>query len=61
MKYPHKFSSVANYTVIVLSDTIVAKLFIHDTRFNICYEVLKIKYAKTINNLVVKFAGLEYN
>ena len=61
MKYPRKLSSGANNTVIVLSDTIVAKLFVGDTRSDIGSEAEKMKYANTINGLVVKFEGLEYN
>jgi serine/threonine protein kinase len=61
MKYPRKLSSGANNTVIVLSDIIVAKLFVDDTRSDIGSEAEKMKYANTINGLVVKFEGLEYN
>ena len=41
MKYPRKLSSVANNTVIVVSDTEVAKLFIGDTRSEIGSEAEK--------------------
>ena len=61
MKYPRKLSSGANNTVIVLSDTTVAKLFVNDTRSDIGSEADKMKYANTINGLVVKFEGLQYN
>ncbi len=61
MKYPRKLSSGANNTVIVLSDTEVAKLFTDDTRSDIGSEAKKMKYANTINGLMVKFVRLEYN
>ena len=43
MKYPRKLSSGANNTVIVLSDTEVAKLFTGDTRLDIGSEAEKMK------------------
>ena len=61
MKYPRKLSSGANNTVIVLSDTQVAKLFTEDTRSDIGSEARKMKYANAINGLLVKFIRLEYN
>ena len=61
MKYPRKLSSGANNTVIVLSDTEVAKLFTEDTRSDIGSEAKKMKYANAINGLMVKFIRLEYN
>ena len=61
MKYPRKLSSGANNTVIVLSDTEVAKLFTHDTRSDIGSEAEKMKYANAINDLVVKFIRLDYH
>lgn len=61
MKYPRKLSSGANNTVIVLSDTEVAKLFTEDTRSDIGSEAKKMKYANTLNGLMVKFLRLEYN
>lgn len=60
-KYPRKLSSGANNTVIVLSDTEVAKLFTDDTRSDIGSEAEKMKFANQINDLVVKFIRLEYN
>ena len=61
MKYPRQLSSGANNSVIVLSDTEVAKLFTHDTRSDIGSEAEKMKYANTINDLVVKFIRLDYH
>lgn len=61
MKYPRKLSSGANNTVIVLSDTEVAKLFTDDTRSDIGSEAEKMKFANAINGLMVKFIHLEYN
>jgi serine/threonine protein kinase len=61
MKYPRKLSSGANNTVIVLTDTEVAKLFVGDTRSEIGSEAEKMQYANKVNNLVVKFIRLDFN
>ncbi|MCU0327265.1 MAG: hypothetical protein MUF45_18885 [Spirosomaceae bacterium] len=61
MKYPRKLSSGANNTVIVLSDTEVAKLFTDDTRSDIGSETEKMKFANQINDLVVKFIRLDFD
>jgi serine/threonine protein kinase len=61
MKYPRKLSSGANNTVIVLSETEVAKLFTDDTRSDIGSESEKMKFANNINGLMVKFIRLDYN
>ncbi|RDB05558.1 hypothetical protein [Runella aurantiaca] len=61
MKYPRKLSSGANNTVIVLSDTEVAKLFTDDTRSDIGSEAEKIKFANAVNDLIVKFIRLDYS
>ncbi|AXE17528.1 hypothetical protein DR864_07180 [Runella rosea] len=61
MKYPRKLSSGANNTVIVLSDTEVAKLFTGDTRSDLGSEAEKMKFANTVNELIVKFIRLDYN
>jgi serine/threonine protein kinase len=61
MKYPKRLSSGANNTVIVLSETEVAKLFVGDTRSDIGSEADKMKFANSINDLVVKFKRLEFN
>jgi serine/threonine protein kinase len=60
MKYPRRLSSGANNTVIVLSDTEVAKLFTDDTRSDIGSEAEKMKFANIINDLVVKFIRLDF-
>lgn len=61
MKYPRQLSSGANNTVIVLSETEVAKLYTGDTRSEIGSEAEKMKFANTINDLVVKFVRLDFN
>ena len=61
MNYPRRLSSGTNNTVIVLTDTVVAKLFVGDTRSEIGSEAEKMQYANTINNLVVKFIRLDFN
>lgn len=61
MKYPRRLSSGANNTVIVLSDTEVAKLFTEDTRSDIGSEARKMKFANAVNGLVVNFVRLAYN
>lgn len=60
MKYPRKLSSGANNTVIVLSDNEVAKLFTEDTRSDIGSEAEKMKFANSVNDLVVKFIRLDF-
>ena len=60
-KYPRKLSSGANNTVIVLNENEVAKLFTDDTRSDLGSEAEKMKFANTINDLVVKFRRLDYN
>lgn len=61
MKYPRQLSSGANNTVKVLSDTEVAKLFTHDTRSDIGSEAEKMKFANSVNDLVVKFIRMDYS
>ncbi len=61
MKFPRKLSSGSNNTVIVLSETEVAKLYTGDTRSEIGSEAEKMKFANTINDLVVKFVRLDFN
>ncbi|RYF55807.1 MAG: hypothetical protein EOO39_37545, partial [Cytophagaceae bacterium] len=61
MKYPRRLSSGANNTVIVLSETEVAKLFSGDTRSDIGSEAEKMRFANAINELVVQFNRLDYN
>lgn len=61
MKYPRRLSSGANNTVIVLSETEVAKLFSGDTRSDIGSEAEKMRFANGINDLVVQFSRLDYD
>lgn len=61
MKYQKRLSSEANNTVIVLSEKEVDKLFVGDTRSDIGSEADKMKFANSINDLVVKFKRLEFN
>ncbi len=60
-KYPRRLSTGANNTVIVLSDNEVAKLFSEDTRSDLGSEAEKMKFANSINSLVVKFVRLDYD
>ena len=60
-KYPRKLSAGANNTVIVLNENEVAKLFSGDTRSDLGSEAEKMKFANSINDLVVKFIRLDYN
>src|SRR6266705_3347016 len=61
MKYPRLLSSGANNKVIALSEKEVAKLFTGDTRSDIGSEAEKMKFANTINGLVVKFIRLDFD
>ena len=61
MKYPKRLSAGANNVVIAVSDTEVAKLFLEDTRSDIGSEAEKLKYANSVNNLVVKFLRLDFH
>lgn len=61
MKYPNRLSSGANNTVITLSDLEVAKLFLDDTRSDIGSEAEKMKFANSVNGLVVKFIRLDFH
>lgn len=58
-RYPRTLSSGANNTVIALSEKEVGKLFVGDTRSDIGSEAEKMKFANTINDLVVKFIRLD--
>lgn len=58
-KYPKQLSSGANNTVIALSETEVGKLYSGDTRSDIGSEAEKMKFANTINDVVVKFIRLD--
>ena len=61
MKFPRKLSSGTNNTVIVISETEVAKLYTGDTRSEIGSEAEKMKFANTVNDLVVKFIRLDFS
>lgn len=61
MKYSNRLSSGANNTVITLSDLEVAKLFLGDTRSDIGSEAEKMKFANSVNGLVVKFIRLDFD
>ena len=58
-RYPKTLSRGANNTVIALSSTEVAKLFVEDTRSDIGSEAEKMQYAHAVNDLVVKFIRLD--
>ena len=58
-RYPRTLSSGANNTVIALSETEVGKLFTGDTRSDIGSEAEKMKFANTVNGLVVQFLRLD--
>jgi serine/threonine protein kinase len=58
-RYPRTLSTGANNTVIALSETEVGKLFSGDTRSDIGSEAEKMKFANSINNLVVNFIRLD--
>ncbi len=58
-RYPRTLSSGAHNTVIALSETAVAKLFVGDTRSDIGSEAEKMKAANAINGLVVRFERLD--
>jgi tRNA A-37 threonylcarbamoyl transferase component Bud32 len=61
MKHPRQLSQGANNKVIALNETEVAKLFTGDTRSDIGSEAEKMKYANSVNELVVQFKRLDYN
>ncbi len=61
MPFPRRLSSGANNTVIVLSEQEVAKLFLGDTRSDIGSEAEKMRFANTINDLVVRFSRLDFD
>jgi hypothetical protein len=61
MKYPRLLSAGANNPVIALSETEVARLFTGDTHSDIGPEAEKMKFANSINELVVRFMRLDFN
>jgi serine/threonine protein kinase len=58
-RYPRTLSSGANNTVIALSETEAGKLFSGDTRSDIGSEAEKMKFANSVNGLVVRFVRLD--
>jgi len=58
-RYPRTLSSGINNTVIALSETEVGKIFTGDTRSDIGSESEKMKFANSVNGLVVKFRRIE--
>jgi len=60
-RYPRTLSTGANNMAIALSETEVGKLFTGDTRSDIGSEAEKMKFANSINGLVVKFIRLDIN
>lgn len=61
MKYPRQLSRGANNAVLAISETEAAKLFTGDTRSDIGSEAEKMKFANSINSLVVKFIRLDFD
>ena len=60
-RYLGTLSSGANNSVIALSETEVGKLFQVDTRSDIGSEAEKLRYANTVNSLIVGFIRLDVN
>jgi serine/threonine protein kinase len=60
-KYQKRLSSGANNTVIALNEQEAAKLFGGDTRSDIGSEAEKMKFANSINELVVNFIRLDFD
>ncbi|MBO0357807.1 hypothetical protein J0X19_07605 [Hymenobacter sp. BT186] len=60
-RYPRQLSRGANNAVIALSENEVGKLFSEDTRSDIGSEAEKMRFANSVNGLVVRFERLEYN
>lgn len=58
-KYPRSLSSGANNMVIALTETEVGKTFAGDSRSDIGSEAEKMKFANSINGLIVKFHRLD--
>ncbi len=58
-RYPRTLSSGANNTVIALSETEAGKLFTGDTRSDIGSESEKMRFANSINQVVVQFIRLD--
>ncbi|MBX2930310.1 MAG: hypothetical protein KF781_00025 [Chitinophagaceae bacterium] len=60
-RYPRQLSYGANNAVIALNETEVCKIFSGDTRSDIGSEAEKMKYANSINGLVVKFIRIDFD
>jgi serine/threonine protein kinase len=60
-RYPRQLSAGANNIVIALSETEVAKIYEGDTRSDIGSEAEKLKFANSINDLVVKFVKMDFD
>ncbi|MBC7509395.1 MAG: hypothetical protein H7320_11715 [Ferruginibacter sp.] len=60
-RYPHQLSYGANNPVIALNEKEAAKIFSQDTRSDIGSEAEKMKFANSINGLVVKFIRVDYD
>ena len=58
-RHPRTLSTGANNTVIALSETEAGKLFFGDTRSDIGPEAEKMKFANSVNGLVVQFVRLD--
>jgi len=58
-RHPRTLSTGANNTVIALSETEAGKLFFGDTRSDIGPEAEKMKFANSVNGLVVQFLRLD--
>ena len=60
-RYPHQLSLGANNPVVALNEKEAAKIFSGDTRSDIGSEADKMKFANSINGLVVQFVRLDYD
>jgi serine/threonine protein kinase len=58
-RYPHQLSRGANNAVIALNQTEAGKLFADDTRSDIGSEAEKMRFANSVNGLVVRFLRLD--
>jgi serine/threonine protein kinase len=58
-RYPKTLSSGANNTVFAISEKEAGKLFFENTRSDIGSEAEKMKFANSVNSLVVKFLRLD--
>ncbi len=59
-RHPGILSFGDNNTVIALTETEAGKLFTGDTRSDIGSEAKKMKFANTVNDLVVRFIRLDF-